>query len=250
MSDKTFEPGSPNDTKGEESLLGGAGGAGSGGEENPTDDRGKVERLFRKDFTETNSELFQGVDNVTDLVSGLLEQRNAAVFRDGMSPEELGAYRKLHGIPDKSTDYAFSGLDMFDEPVAQQLAHEAGLSQKQAKYLEKWAKLREDQREKRIDSQKLAMRQESKDWLETTYGQNAHSQLIRAHSVLQRFGNAEFVKEVTESGLGNSQRFIAMLLNFADSVSESNATNVKNAGGEPVDPTKSDEAFYNTVFGN
>ena len=240
MSDENLNPdGSDSDLSGEKSLLGGGEDKGSGGKGNPADDgRSKVERLFRKDFTDANPEIFNGIENVTDLVSGLLEQRKNAVFRDGMSPDEMAAYRKLHGIPEKAEDYPFSTLDMFDQPGAQKIAHEAGLTRTQAKALEKWAHQRENERAQRIESEKSSMQREARTWLETTYGQNAKSQLLRAEAVLANLADEKFINELHLSGISNSKHFIGMLLKFADAVSESPGT---NAGGEPG-PSKSTNA--------
>lgn len=251
MSDKTLKPDSPNpDSGGEESLLGEAGGTESGRKENQANDtRGKVERLFPKDFTEAHPDLFEGVKSVSDLVSGLLAKNKNAVIRDGMSPDEMGAYRKLHGIPEKSTDYEFPNLDMFDEPAAQKIAHEAGLSQTQSKAMEAWVQHREDQRNKRIDSEKSAMKRETREWLEAKYGQNAQAQLIRADSILSRLADEDFAKEVKLSGLGNSKGFISLLLHFADAISESSGTNPRAQGGKPIDPREDEDAFHAAIFG-
>lgn len=206
--------------------------------------------MFRKEFTDQHPELFKDAANVTDLVSGLLSKNKNAVLREGMSPEEMDAYRKLHGIPEKSTDYPFEGLSMFDQPKAQQIAYEAGLSKIQAKALEKWAKQMEKDTADRVDSEKNTMKAEARQWLTNTYGLNAESQLRRAFATMTKYASEDFVKEVTLSGLGNSKHFISMLLNFANVTSESTETNVGGieSSKSNFDPINNPEDFSSVIF--
>ena len=144
------------------------------------------------------------------------------------TPEEIAAFHKALGVPDKAEDYKFEkpkdlpeGLNYQDNVVQwwAQTAHEIGLSDKAAKSIfEKYNKLAVEQYNQQV--RELAAQVEKENAtaqaaLKEKWGTEYDKNYELAVRCMKHFGGEEFGKKVIEYGLGNDPAFLEFMVNVS-----------------------------------
>lgn len=155
------------------------------------------------------------------------------------TPEEVAAYKKALGIPDRPEDYK---LDIEDEEIAKdvrEIAAKLYLTPAQAQELarqhvalaEAYEKQRQEQVLKERDATINALKKEwPNDWKEKVQSTN---------TILRRFFGDEGMQKIAESGLGDAEWFVRGAIEMAKAYREGRIP----ADGASVDRISLDEEY-------
>jgi hypothetical protein len=188
---------------------------------------------FAKAHLETHGKVSEYEGKVKDFEGkvGDLEKRLTNTIQkpsENATPEELAAFHRALGVPDKPEDYKFekpkdlpAGLDYSDGVVQwwAQVAHKAGLSDKTAKTVfeeyNKMAIAQYNQQVKdlteKVDKENSTAQAALKEKWGTEYDKN-YELAVRC---VEHFGGEEFGKKVVEYGLGNDPAFLEFMVNVS-----------------------------------
>jgi len=144
---------------------------------------------------------------------------------EGATPEEIAAFNKALGVPDKPEDYKFEkpkdlpeGLTYQDNVVQwwAQIAHKVGLPENKAKAIfEEYNKLAIDQYNQQ--AKELADKVEKENAtaqtaLKEKWGSEYDKNKEFAVRVVKQFGGETFGQKVIELGLGNEPSFLEFMV--------------------------------------
>lgn len=153
-------------------------------------------------------------------------------------PEEISAFRKAMGVPEKPEEYAIPGLD--GVPVNQEVlsafrkaAHEVGITPQQFQALVKFdldrAAMQAKAREARIETAEKALR--------TEWGAAYDHKLAMVQRFAEQVGGEEFIQELELRGKDASPVLLKVLDKMATMANEHGLVR-----GEPVSPITPQEA--------
>lgn len=210
-------------------------------------DTNNVSSQFKKEFAEANPDLFEGVNNVTELAEGLLAKQKALVLPNNPSEADLAAYREARGVPESADGYEFEeslGLGEEDISLVRRVAHENNSTAQEATTLASALAEKNKAFSESVESERTQMISETKEYLKKTYGESAEAKMNLAKSVVKRFGGEEHLKFLEESSLGNHKSHVEMMIKFAEAISE----DTLDDGGSGPAPKKNDGmiSFPNT----
>lgn len=175
------------------------------------------------------------------------------------SDEDWGEFYNKMGRPDTAADYQFDPVDLpegtpFDEAMLdnfKEVAHEAGLSAKQANALQKWYMEKTgEQFEGMVRSAEDEMA-EAQSSLRKEWGNAYDQKLNQAMRAIREFGGDDLANELDDTGLGNNVQLIKAFAEagskiMGDTTIEGQAENARTPAQLKAEIARiqSDPAFY------
>jgi hypothetical protein len=157
-----------------------------------------------------------------------------AIFKPGenATPEEMAAYHKALGVPDKPDEYEFAKLEGQEHDPkftewAKGVFGEAKLTKAQATTIsQKWGEYVKAQTEimaqqaatEKADSEKAIKETTAK--LQTEWGAKYNENIELVKRGFQKFSNKEFNSFCDETGIGNNPDFIRFIFNVGKAMGE------------------------------
>lgn len=160
--------------------------------------------------------------------------------------EELDAYFKKIGRPDSPESYNLSKLELpeglkYDDALAENFrkrAHNLGLTQEQADKLYGWQIETTVQAYKDRQADMRNTAQESMKKLREVYGSKTNEEMARTTQAMKKYADAidpNLIKDIENSGLGNSVSFIRLMNTFAHHTAEDSFTG-EGSGKDDTNP--------------
>jgi hypothetical protein len=143
----------------------------------------------------------------------LKERMKTAVWKpgDGAKPEEIAAWNKALGVPDKPDDYEFGDVKILDEQGAKAfkaLALKEGLSVQQAKSIVGFEAERTRMAEAAREAESAKAKETTLSFLKATYPNDWEAKLKQATSTATQFFGGPAMEIIERSGLGNQEWFV------------------------------------------
>lgn len=159
---------------------------------------------------------------------------------ENAKPEDIEAYYKKLGRPDKPENYALE-TKAPKEIVSEELtkafkeqAHKLGLPQKSAQELYSWytEKLASQVAEvqNRYYEQAKYARQQAEQTLKAEFGPAFDENMAIVRRAFAKFATPEITEQINKSGLGNNPAFIKMFLTIGKEISESTFVDSNSRG--------------------
>lgn len=190
---------------------------------------------FVKHYQRVKSELETVKSGVKDYVK---------IPGEKATPEEIAAYRKAQGIPESPDKYDLKveklpeGIALEENTVAgfKQLAHEYGLTPKQAQALLEFDVKRQEAGLKSSQESRKQKAEEGVKLLKEKHGEKFNENLVHALRVITRLGGEEAAKEFNEN-YGLSPNAVNTLMKMAEAYTEDGITKGASAshGGDIFD---------------
>ena len=167
------------------------------------------------------------------------------------TPEEIAAFNKALGVPDKPDGYVFDkieGLPIDENLVGKykDVAHKLGIPASKANELYKWFNGEAMEQAKAIEAQeKLTQEQQDAETLKAKsaaesslkgeWGKDYEPNLEITRRMLQKFGNTELGEKLIASGLGNEPLMVKFLYQISKEFKDDTLASVMTPGGkEPL----------------
>lgn len=174
--------------------------------------------------------------SIDELAKGHLEvvklvgKKGVIVPQENAPPEEIAKFNKAIGVPDKPEGYKLSIPDKVHPSIAsslqdpnaggeyKQLAHQLGLTPKQADGLNKWYIDKVSGEMTRKDAADETTRQETETSLRQEWGGEFDTNITLAKKIVEKFGGKDAVGGFGE--LGNNATVLKTLANIGKKMSE------------------------------
>lgn len=199
------------------------------------------EHDFVKGFEKPTDFVKAALDIKTEK-EGLETRMKNAIFKPGKgaTDDEITAFRKAMGIPDKAEDYDFpsgDGVEHDEQMIswAQKVFHEAGLSKEQGALIgQAWDGFVKGLVEQQEQSSAEAIKTAS-DKLKEEWGADFDKNMEFTKRGWQKFTDNEFDQFVDETGIGNHPTLIRFIFKIGQAMGEdfSGPAGPKTGEGEP-----------------
>jgi len=138
---------------------------------------------------------------------------------DDASAEEWDSFMRAVGKPENPDGYELSGADESTLSEFKTMAHEAGLTKKQASALfERYMKLATSQREA-IQKRMVEQKEQVETKLKEEWGKDYDANINAMQRFAKKFGSPEAAKAIAELGIGNNETLIKMFVNAGKALS-------------------------------
>ncbi len=194
---------------------------------------------------------FNGKGAIDKLASAYLQAEErlgrSVSLSEEPTDEELSRVRTLMGCPENKEGYDFSDVELPEEyklgeegsAALKAFAYEHGLTQSQAKAQVAYTAKRERDAIAQVRRVFKQHRETSEKALREELGEGFDKNLKAGQRVLQNYGDPVLIKELKETGFGNSPAMIKFLGKLGSAVSEDSS--LQNDG--PPAPKKGNTAF-------
>jgi len=174
-------------------------------------------------------------------LEGSIKDNYVPKLKDGASKEEMEAYHKAIGRPDKPEDYAFDKIDYPEgvqtdpqlEGLFRKWAHEAGLNKTQAAFFHKTYANAYISAAQAAEVKRQQAMQDGLAGLQREWGGKfaENSEMVKRE--VERIDKIipGFKKSADETGLGNHPFLVKMVLHYAKANSDGNLVDGKSPGG-------------------
>ncbi len=158
----------------------------------------------------------------------MIGQNRVAIPQETWGESEWNGLFDQIGRPKTADDYKVPGfefksgakLDDAKMKAAKAALHGAGLNQRQFDSVMKYYFQSVDGDITSATAAQAAARAASENQLRSTWGDSFESNVALAKSVVNKFGDADFIKEMESSGLGNNPKLIQVLHNIGKAMLE------------------------------
>lgn len=151
---------------------------------------------------------------------------------EGATAQEVEAYRKVMGIPDKTEGYELPESDLMSEEFTstqREFYLKNNLSNEQAKEVHKALISHMEKGIDAIQKANLQAREEAETALKGELGDKYNQTLKDAQNALRRFASEEDVKYLTKTGLGNDAGIIKMFANIQKQIGGDSLLNLPSS---------------------
>ena len=226
---------------------------------NPTNDGKTIRLLFPELTEERRKDLAKDVkkkgESAKVAIRNIRRDANDSfkkLAKEDVSEDEIKAYRAAVGIPESPAKYDLktgrlpAGVTVDEDTTAEykKLAHEMGLTPKQAQSLFEFDIRRQGEDYQAYLNLRKESAQEAMNELKKTYGEKYEEKLSHALRIVAKLGGDELKSELEASGLGNNIQLINFMVKVSENYSEdgiivgsvggSNTVNLDNLYGKSM----------------